>query len=63
LGGGGGGATYNGNVAGGDGGNGVVIVRIATARYSSASLTGTYSTAVDGTDTIITWTATGTLVT
>ena len=64
LGGGGGGASYNGtDFAGGDGGNGVVIIRLATSEYNQSTVTGTHTTAVDGTDTIITWTASGTLVT
>ena len=65
LGGGGGGASYNGtDFAGGDGGNGVVIIRLATLDYNQTTVTGTHTTAVDGTDTIITWTASpATLVT
>jgi len=65
LGGGGGGASYNGtHFEGGDGGNGVVIVRLSTSDYNSTTVTGTHTTAVDGSDTIITWTASpATLVT
>jgi len=65
LGGGGGGATYNGtNFVGGDGGNGVVIVRLSTSDYNIITVTGTHTTAVSGSDTIITWTASpATLVT
>ena len=65
LGGGGGGATYNGtHFVGGDGGNGVVIIRLLTTDFNLTTVTGTHTTAVDGTDTIITWTASpATLVT
>ena len=66
LGGGGGGASYNSgsHYAGGDGGNGVVIVRMTTTDYSAVTATGTFTTATDGSDTIITWTASpATLVT
>ena len=65
LGGGGGGASYNGtHFEGGDGGNGVVIVRLSTSDYNMVTVTGTHTTAVSGSDTIITWTASpATLVT
>jgi hypothetical protein len=65
LGGGGGGATYTGtHFVGGDGGNGVVIVRLSTSDYNEVTVTGTHTTAVSGSDTIITWTASpATLVT
>jgi hypothetical protein len=65
LGGGGGGASYSSpgpHYAGGDGGNGVVIIRMTTADYGNVTATGTFTTAVDGLDTVITWTADGTLV-
>ena len=59
LGGGGGGASYNAgpHYAGGDGGNGVVIIRMPTAHFGTVTVTGTFTTATDGSDTIITYTA------
>ena len=66
LGGGGGGASrYGGyNSPSGTGGNGVVIIRMATADFDLlTNITGTYSTSTTGVDTVIKWTATGTLVT
>ena len=57
LGGGGGGGHQAGDAVGGDGGNGVVILRMLTADAGTPS--GHASSAVDGSDTVITWTATG----
>ena len=59
LGGGGGGASYNSSThyAGGDGGNGVVIIRMSTTNFGLVTPSGTFTTATDGSDTIITYTA------
>ena len=64
LGAGGGGASYNGgpHYAGGDGGNGVGIMRMTTSDFNGVTATGTFTTAVDGSDTVVTWTGDGTLV-
>ena len=58
--GGGGGSGYNtgGNPSGGAGGSGVVILRMPTARYSGTT-TGSPTVTTDGTDTILTFTASG----
>ena len=64
LGGGGGGGSFS--AAGGsypvagDGGNGIIILRVATADVGTPS--GEDSSAVDGADTVITWLATGSYV-
>jgi len=55
--GGGGGAGINARTAG-DGGDGVVILRVATADYSGTT-TGSPTVTTDGTDTILTYTASG----
>jgi hypothetical protein len=55
TGGGGGGANGGGS---GDGGSGVVILRMATARYSGTT-TGSPTVTTDGTDTILTFNASG----
>ena len=62
-GGGGGGARQGGYTsAAGDGGNGIVILRMATTDYElRTGLTGTYSVTTSGSDTIISWTASGTI--
>ena len=62
--GGGGGATGGiasggSNVAGGSGGSGVVILRMPTANYSGTT-TGSPTVTTDGTDTILTYTSSGT---
>jgi len=56
-GGGGGGGSVN--SVGGPGGSGVVILRIATADYSGAT-TGSPTVTTDGSDTILTYTSSGT---
>ena len=44
----------------GAGGSGVVILRMSTADYNQKTgITGTYSASAIGTDTAITWTASG----
>jgi len=60
TGGGGGGSGENtgGNPTGGDGGSGVVILRVPTADYSGTT-TGSPTVTTDGTDTIMTFTASG----
>ena len=61
LGGGGGGGTYNGasgDEAGRDGGDGVVIIRVATSDYSGTT-TGSPTVTTDSGDTIIKFTASG----
>jgi hypothetical protein len=60
TGGGGGGCLRNfaGGLNGGNGGSGVVILRLATANYSGTS-TGSPTVTTDGTDTILTFTASG----
>jgi len=62
LGGGGGGHHSYGGTAG-HGGDGVVIVRMATVDFNAATKTGTYATTVIGSETAVKWTASGTLVT
>ena len=57
LGGGGGGGGYNAGTS--SGGSGVVILRVATANYSSTT-TGSPTVSTDGTDTIIKFTGNGT---
>ena len=59
--GGGGSARYGGHTSpSGAGGSGVVILRMATADYNQKTgITGTYSASSVGTDTAITWTASG----
>jgi hypothetical protein len=56
--GGGGGATSSG--VGGNGSNGVVIISVPTIYFGTP--TGTYSNAVNGSNTVITWTANGTYI-
>jgi len=56
TGGGGGGGSYSAGV-GGNGGSGVVILRVPTSRYSGIKTGGTTTTS--GSDTIITWTSSG----
>jgi hypothetical protein len=60
TGGGGGGASVisSGTANGGNGGSGVVILRIPTANYSGTT-TGSPTVTTDGTDTILTYTASG----
>ena len=55
---GGGGGGANDNFDGGNGGSGVVILRMATANYSGTT-SGSPTVATDGTDTILTFTASG----
>ena len=62
LGGGGGGQHTFGGQAG-HGGDGTVIVRLLTADYNASTVTGTHSTTTIGSDTAITWSSNGTLVT
>lgn len=65
LGGGGGGASRYGSYSSpsGKGGDGVVIIRMATGDYDLRSnITGTYTATAVGTDTVIKWTASGSLV-
>jgi len=57
-GGGGAGENVGGNPTGGDGGSGVVILRVPTADYSGTT-TGSPTVTTDGTDTIMTFTASG----
>ena len=59
--GGGGAARYGGHTSpSGAGGKGVVILRMSTSDYNSKTgITGTYSASSVGTDTAITWTASG----
>jgi hypothetical protein len=64
TGGGGGGANYNSSptsdaTAGGNGGSGVIILRMPTSSYSSTT-TGSPTVDTDGTDTILTFNASGT---
>ena len=62
TGGGGGGTGYNGgHTDGADGGSGVVILRMPTAKYSGTT-TGSPTVTTDGTDTILTFTSSGTYV-
>ena len=56
-GGGGGGSAANGNTSGG--GSGVVILSVPTAYYTG-TVTGTYTTGTNGSNTWIKWTASGT---
>jgi len=60
TGGGGGGSGENsgGNPTGGSGGSGVVILRVPTSKYSGTT-TGSPTVTTDGTDTIMTFTASG----
>jgi hypothetical protein len=60
TGGGGGGTGYNAST-GGAGGSGVVILRMPTAKYSGTT-TGSPTVTTDGTDTILTYTSSGTYV-
>jgi hypothetical protein len=57
-GGGGGGAGSGAGISGGDGGSGVVILRIPTANYSGTT-TGSPTVTTDGSDTILTYTGDG----
>jgi len=59
-GGGGGGFSAASYPVAGDGGNGIIILRVATADKGTPS--GEDSSAVDGSDTVITWLATGSYV-
>ncbi len=60
---GGGGGGGNGNKTGGVGGTGVVIVAIPTVSYLSSNITGTFTTAVVGANTVVKFTSgTGTFV-
>ena len=64
LGGGGGGAARAGGYSSdvGDGGDGIVILRMATADYiQNTGLTGSPTVTTSGSDTIISWTASGTI--
>ena len=58
-GGGGSGSDLNGNDAGGNGGSGVVILRMPTVNYTGTT-TGSPTVTTDGTDTILTYTSSGT---
>jgi hypothetical protein len=58
LGGGGGGGQQDGSARGGTGGSGVVILRMLTADYSG-TVTGSPNVATSGSDTIISWTSSG----
>jgi hypothetical protein len=59
-----GGVEYLCIAGGGAGGDGVVIIRMATTDYSNAvsSHSGSPSTATTSSDTYITWTSSGNLV-
>ena len=63
-GGGGGGRTGSDQTTGfrstGAGGSGVIILRMPTAAYLTASTTGSPTVTTDGTDTILTYTGSGT---
>jgi hypothetical protein len=59
--GGGGGACYDPNTAG-DGGNGVVILRMPTADYNTGTTTGSPTVTTDGINTILKYLANGTYV-
>lgn len=61
LGGGGGGQHTFGGTAG-HGGDGTVIVRLLTADFNSATITGTHTTTTIGSETAIKWSSNGTLV-
>lgn len=61
LGGGGGGQHTYGGLAG-HGGDGVVIVRLLTSDFNSATITGTHTTTTIGSETAIKWSTNGTLV-
>ena len=60
-GGGGGGRTCVGGTAGGAGGSGIVILSVPTSSYTG-TLTGTYTTGTNGSNTWIRWTASGTYI-
>ena len=60
-GGGGAGAGNTTGITGGAGGSGVLIVRMATANYSG-TVTGSPTVTTDGTDTIVKFTSSGTIV-
>lgn len=55
----GGGGTHNSTATSGSGGSGVVILRMATANYTG-SVTGSPTVTTDGSDTILTFTSSGT---
>ena len=59
LGGGGGGSERGASTAGGIGGSGVVIIRVATSDYSGTT-SGSPTITTDGSDTVISFAATGT---
>lgn len=60
LGGGGGGGEQNGAAIGGQGGDGIVILRMLDSDYSGTTTgTPTVTTGVGGTDTVIQWTSSG----
>jgi hypothetical protein len=54
-----GGGTWN----GGDGGDGVVIIRMETDQYSSVTVTGSPTVTTDGSYTVVKYTGNGTFVT
>ncbi len=60
---GGGGAAFNGGSTPGvgNGGSGVVILRAPTASFSSATVTGSPTSSIDGSDTIHVFNATGSI--
>jgi hypothetical protein len=58
-GGGGGGSGAGGSGSGGNGGSGVVILSVPTANYTG-TVTGTYTTGTNGSNTWIRWTVSGT---
>ena len=62
LGGGGGGQHTFGGQAG-SGGDGTVIIRLLTTDYNASTVTGTHTTTTIGSETAITWSSNGTLVT
>ncbi|HET8687311.1 MAG TPA: hypothetical protein VFM18_11705 [Methanosarcina sp.] len=63
TGGGGGGARDNGDIAGvssGAGGSGIVIMSVPTASFSgNSNITGSYNYVINGTNTVISWTSSG----
>ena len=59
TGGGGGSGANSGTVQGGNGGSGIVILRMSTSRYSGTT-TGSPTVTTDGSDTILTYTGSGT---
>ncbi len=64
LGGGGGGGARQGGYTSkaGDGGNGLVILRMLTSDYNlKTGITGTHSASADGSDTVVSWTASGSI--